>query len=267
MPFCSEPIPVAHGNAVDPLERQHSLGRAPPVDRRHTETRVALDVVGHLGDGGALEPQVELDVHRSLQRFDDGDRAQAAGRWREALDQSRAIGEALDVGREAPLDVRTQDLDGDPSGAASLIDLSGMHLGDRGGRDGRLDLGKVVADRAAKRLLDGALGLAHRKRRQLIAQRGEIVRQVLTNEVGPGGEELTELDVGGTKPRQRLCKPGAVAAVSPESKRQPQDSDRKGRKAGEAQSKRHGRAFWRDPHAVLGQHEAGAGKSKQIADC
>ena len=47
-----------------------------------------FDVVGHLRDGGRLEPQVHLELGRAPQVVDDGDRPQPARRRMEPLDQA-----------------------------------------------------------------------------------------------------------------------------------------------------------------------------------
>ena len=78
------PPPAASRSAIG-MPSIHSivstrLRRALPVDARHAETRSSdrpsRDVLGHLRDGGRLEPQIHLELGRALQRVDDGHRPQ-----------------------------------------------------------------------------------------------------------------------------------------------------------------------------------------------
>ena len=96
-----EPRVVGDGDAVDPFDRQHAPRRALPVDLGHAEVVVALDVLGHLGDGGGLEPQIHLELGGVAQGVDDGDRLQAPRRRMEALDQAGGEIVAVEVAAEA----------------------------------------------------------------------------------------------------------------------------------------------------------------------
>ena len=76
---------VVQRRAVDPFQRQHVLGGAVPVDRRHAEIRIVLGVLRHLGQRGGLEPQIHLERDRAAQRRDGLDQAQPPRFRRQAL--------------------------------------------------------------------------------------------------------------------------------------------------------------------------------------
>ncbi len=58
---------VVQRRAVDPFQRQHVLGGAVPVHRRHAEVGIGLGVLRHLRQRGGFEPQVHLDRDRAAQ--------------------------------------------------------------------------------------------------------------------------------------------------------------------------------------------------------
>ena len=105
-----DPRDVGDGDAVDPLHGQHATRRALPVDLGHAEVGVVLDVLGHLGDGGGLEPQVHFDLGGVAQVVDDGDRLQAPRGRVKAFDLARGEVVAVEVAAEALLDAGAKDL-------------------------------------------------------------------------------------------------------------------------------------------------------------
>ena len=173
---------VGDRDAVDPFQRQHAPGGAAPVDGRHAEAaelgRLILgDVVGHLGDGGGLQPHVHLDLDRVRQRLDHGDRPQPARRRMEALDLARGEEVAVEVALEALLDAGPQHLHGHVAAHAVVDHHRLVHLGDGGGGDRRAELGEVVLQPAAQRLLDGPARLRHGEGRQPVLQVAQVARR------------------------------------------------------------------------------------------
>ena len=170
-------------DAVDPFQRQHALAS---VRRQSTSgTRkppspgaaVAGDVVGHLGDGGGLEAHVHLDLDGVRQRVDHGDGPQPPRRRMEALDLAGGEEVAVEVAAEALLDAGAQDLHRHVA-AHAVVDHDGLvHLGDGGGRHRRPELGEVVLQPAAERLLDGLARFPHRERRQPVLQVAQVARR------------------------------------------------------------------------------------------
>ena len=71
-----EPRVVVQRDAVDPLHRQHVVGGAIPVDRRHAKIRIVAGVLRHLGQRGRFQPQIHLHRDRARQRVDDLDQPQ-----------------------------------------------------------------------------------------------------------------------------------------------------------------------------------------------
>ena len=199
---------VRDGDAVDPFERQHAPRGAPPVDAGHAEAAgsrrgVAGDVVGHLGDGGGLEPHVHLDLDGARQRVDHGDGSQPPRGRMEALDLAGGEEVAVEIAAEAPLDAGAQDLHRHVAAHAIVDDDGLVHLGDGGRRHRRPELGEVVLQPAAQRLLDGLARLPHREGRQLVLQVAQIAGELRPDQVGAGGEELPELDVAGAEAGER----------------------------------------------------------------
>ena len=88
------------------------LGRVVPADVGNDEAVIVLDVLGHLRDRGRLEPQVELEPGRTVERLDHIGRPQppqSTSTQRSASAAPRIL--ALDIGAEARLDPGPQDLD------------------------------------------------------------------------------------------------------------------------------------------------------------
>ena len=78
-----------------------------------------------------------------------------------------------------------------------------VHLGDGGGGDRRAELGEVILEPAAERLLDGAARLGHGERRQPVLQVAQVAGELGADQVGAGGQELAELDVAGAEAGER----------------------------------------------------------------
>jgi hypothetical protein len=133
---------VVQRRAVDPLQGQHVLGGAVPVDRRHAEIGIGLGVLRHLRQRGGFEAEVHLDGDRAAQGRDGFEQAQPPRLGRDALRVARGEGERLQVGAKAPLDVGTQHLDRDRLAAVRGRNLGAMHLRDRGGGDRRAERGE-----------------------------------------------------------------------------------------------------------------------------
>jgi hypothetical protein len=82
-----------------------------------------------------------------------------------------------------------------------------MHLRDRGCGNRRTEAHKRLRHRAFQRLRDDGLGFGLRKRRQPVLQAFQIARHHDADDVGPGGEKLSELEIGRTEPGQRARQP------------------------------------------------------------
>ena len=126
---------VRQMRAVDPFERQHFLGGAIPVDRRHAKSRIVLGILRHFGQSRGLEPKIHLERDRAAQgrhRLDQPEPARFCGY---VFRMARGEREGVLIDREAPLDAGPQHLDRDRSHSVGVLDLGAVHLRDRGGRD------------------------------------------------------------------------------------------------------------------------------------
>ena len=78
-PAASSAAMVVQRDAVDPLDGQHVVGGALPVDLRHAEIRIVLACSPPSPRGrGRFQPEIHLHRHRARQRVDDLDRPQPA---------------------------------------------------------------------------------------------------------------------------------------------------------------------------------------------
>ena len=221
---------IVHADAGQALQGQHTAGRAPPIDLRHAIGGIPGKVLRQLGGGGRLEPQIDLDPHHGAEGLDHRQRLEAAQPGLAAFHPFGDPEHQVDIAGEGLLDAGPEDLD------RHRLALGGdgvMHLGDGGGRDGRLVEGEEqrLQGLAELRLEDGHRFLA-RKRRQAILEPGQILGHLLPQYVGTGGEELAELDEG--RPQvdqgagQALARPAALLLAGKEPGQQ-QDG---GRQAG-----------------------------------
>jgi hypothetical protein len=78
-----------------------------------------------------------------------------------------------------------------------------MHLRDRGGCHRRTEGGEQLRQGLAEGMGDDGLGLRLCERRHLVLELLEVARQRDADHVGPRCQELTELDVARSKPRER----------------------------------------------------------------
>ena len=203
---------VAGRDAVDPLDGKHALGRTAPVHIRHAEIAieegaVGLDVVGHLRDRGRLEPQVHLEGDGLRQRLDDRHGAQAPRERQPRLDLAGGETEAREIVAEACFHVGPQDLHGHLTAHAVIDHDRFVHLGDGRRGDGWAEFDEVFFELAAERRFHGCARLAHRERRQLVLQLGEVVGKLCPDQVAARGEELSELDVAGAEASERASHP------------------------------------------------------------
>ena len=188
------------GVAVDPFRGQHVAAGQVPEGFWDPEIGVALRVVGKLGQGGGFEAQIHLDRHGAAQGLDHLRHPQAPRLGAEALAPRRHEGLRLEVAAEALADAGPHDLHrhGRAVGEPRLVDLR-----DRGRGDGRAEGGEEVRERPAEGVRHHALGLRLREGGHPVLEMLQVARGRRPDDVGAGGEELAELDVGGPEPGQR----------------------------------------------------------------
>ena len=147
------------------------------------------------------------------QRVDHGDRPQPArGRRKRSISRAAKTNASRSL-LEALLDAGAQHLDRDRLGAPSGVRTSALcTCAIEAAATGGPNSAKSVVDGRAQRRLDGGARLALRERRQAVLQRGEIAGELAADDVGAGGEELAELDVGRAERGQRLRESSAAFA-------------------------------------------------------
>ena len=90
-----------------------------------------------------------------------------------------------------------------------------------GGGHGLAELHEQFVDGMAQFTFDALLGDGHREGRQLVLKDAEFVGEVVTDDIGPGREDLSELDIGGAERRERAQRRrhGRVAPIAQPLKR------------------------------------------------
>jgi hypothetical protein len=187
---------VVERDAVDPFHRQHVVGGAVPVDGWHAEIRIVAGVLRHLRQRGRFQPQVHLHRDRARHGVDDLDQPQPPRFGRMRLGVVCDKEEVGEVAAETGSDIGPEHLDGDSLAHAVALGLATMHLcdGSRGHR--RPEAYECLRHRAVQRRSDDGLGLGLRKRRQPVLKAFEVARHRDADDVGPGREKLSELQIG-----------------------------------------------------------------------
>ena len=198
---------VVERRAVDPLHRQHVARGAVPVDGGNAEAFVLGGVLGHLGQRGGLETEIHFHRNRPRQRHDRFDRAQALRFKRKVFRHLRSVQEGVEIDLETAVDAGTDDFHGDRLAAIGRIDLGLVHLRNRGGGDGGAEAGVDDIHRLVESGDDHGFRLSLRKRRHLVLQAFEIVRDRSADDIRPRRHELAELDVSRSELGQRGGEP------------------------------------------------------------
>jgi hypothetical protein len=131
-----------------------------------------------------------------------------------------------------------------------------MHLGDGGCGDRRTKACERLRQGTFERGRDHGLGFVLRKGRQAVLQALQVARQHHANHIGPGGEELAELQIGRAHPLQRARQPRAGFGAAPLD--QPRDRERKLRR------RRHERRIDNTEDTFACEHKAGAGQPRNV---
>ncbi len=138
---------------------------------------------------------ISIATERDM-RVDDLDQPQPPRFGRMRLGVVRDEEEIGEVAAETRSDIGPEHLDGDRLAHAVALGLATMHLcdGSRGHR--RAEAYECLRHRAVQRRGDDGLGLGLRKRRQPVLQAFEVARHRDADDVGPGREKLSELQIG-----------------------------------------------------------------------
>ena len=197
---------IGHRQARRPLQRQHALADPVPDDGGGRHIAVLGHDLGQLRGGGRLQPHVQLQRQGAGDDLDKGLRLQPPGGFDELLHQLGAQTHGIQTARHAALDAGTQHLD---RHLATVGEVSRVSLGQRGGGDRGAQIAEQALDRAAQRAFDLGAGLVQREGRQLVLQSAQILGELDAEDVGAGGQNLTQLDGHGAEVFKRL--PDALA--------------------------------------------------------
>ena len=183
-------------------------------------------------------------------------RPAAAGEGRrEAFGHSGGEKHVGEVARESPFDAGPQHLDRDFALAVAVAHAGAMHLGDRGGgHRRRRNRRRRLASGASKAASTCATAISRGSRRHAVLQPLQLRRDLGSDDVGPGREKLSELDVGRTQPIDRAGEAGEAghARAAPAGSRRPA-------RAGRAAAARAGRRRQRRLRAPARTRRARAG--------
>ena len=161
------------------------------------------------------------------------------------------------------LNAWAQDFDGDVAAALAIEHHRLVHLRDRGRGDGGAELGEMVLNRATQGVGHRHARLGDGERWQLVLQVPQVPGELGADQIGAGGQELPELDVAWTEAGERFGHARLLRLPTAERPRQQPDRQRGG--ACHMQQQGHAGALRHKTHAVLGQHDAGAGETKDVA--
>ena len=166
--------------------------------------------------------------------------------------------EIAEVAAEARGDVGPEHLHRNLGAHAVAFGLAAMHLRDRGCGDRRPEARKGLCHRAFQRLRDDGFGFGLGERRQPILQAFQIARHHDADHIGPGGEKLSELEIGRSEPRQ--CARQSRTGFGAGALDQPGDAQR------ELPGRRHQARIDDTKHALTREHEAGAGEPREVGN-
>ena len=139
-----------------------------------------------------LLPVVELLTERARELVDDLATVDEVERMDPLLDESRGLLEQLDVALDLARGVRPLNLDRD---LLPVRKHRAVHLSDRGSRHRHLvELEEEATDRLLQILGDHPLDIGEREWRHVVLEATQLDDDVLRDDVGSRGEELTELD-------------------------------------------------------------------------
>ena len=178
-----------------------------------TKSGVVLDVLGHLRDRGRLEPEVELEPRRAVERLDHIGRPQPPQSPASSARPARAPGIiALEIGAEALLDPGPQDLD--RHGFADAVARRRAPCAPARSRPPR-SAARCRCSSAALLVQRVREQLRHQRRierRHRVLQLRQIGGDLGADDVGPGRQRLPELHIGRPQPVER---PASAARAGP----------------------------------------------------
>ena len=200
---CRGEVEVGELDPLEPLERQHSAARVRAVHLGDEHSRVRREVLAEDPGGAGLDPVVELAPDRPRELVDDRDRVDEVQLVDAALHDARNLIEQRKVALDLPGRARALHLDGDLAAAGQLGEV---YLADRRRcHRYRVERREQLLDRGPQVLLDHALDVGVRERPNGILELAQLRDDLGRDDVGPGREELAELDEGGAELVEHLA--------------------------------------------------------------
>ncbi len=191
MPRCAQSLKIGDGYSRNALHGQYIAAGVLPVDLGNVEQLVVLEVAAQLTGIGGLPAHIQFIENDQLVVRHHLHRTQASPIGMVFCSQPRQGKKQCHVLADDRFYIRAHYLDHDPLAA---VQGGAMHLGHRSRGHGRtLEAGKQLGHRFAQRLLDNGDGLLLRKRRYIVLQPGQLVRDILGQQVAPRGQHLPEL--------------------------------------------------------------------------
>ena len=164
--------------------------------------------------------------------------------------------EIAEVAAETRCDIGPEHFHRDRFAYAVTFGLAAMYLCDGGSGDRRPEADKGLRHRAFQRQGDDGFGLGLRKRRQPVLQAFQIARHCDADDVGPGRQKLSELQIGRAEPRQRARQTRAgFGAGAFDQPRHPQR---------ELAGRRHQARIDDAEHAFAREHVSGADQPRDV---
>ena len=207
---------IGHGHARGPFQRQDPLADPVPDHRRRGHMAARRDVPVHdvleLGGGGGLQPHVQLQPQGAGDGLDEGQGLQPPRQRHETHGDPRRQPHRIQSLGHPALDAGAQHLD---RHLAAVGQPGRMRLGQRRGGHRRTEIGEQALDRPAQRPFDLAPRLIDREGFQRVLQPTQIAREFQPENVGPGGQHLSQFDGHRPEMFERLAQPLAGPAVAP----------------------------------------------------
>ncbi|MNQ78494.1 hypothetical protein D3C85_934070 [compost metagenome] len=187
---------IGHRQAGGPLQRQHPLADPVPDDGGGGHVAVLGHDLGQFRGGRRFQPHVQFKLERAGDDLDEGLGLQPPGGRDELLHQLGAQTHGIQSARHAALDAGPQHLD---RHLAAVRQPCGVRLGQGRGGDRLAQVAEQALDRTPQRALDLGAGFGQREGRQLVLQPAQILGELDAEDVGAGGQDLTQLDGHGAE--------------------------------------------------------------------
>ena len=185
-------LEIGELHALEVLERQHPHAGVVPVDLGHDDGVRVREVAPERVGVPRLELVVELLADEARELVDEVVDVDEVERADALPDQAGGLVEEGEVVLDLTRRVRPLHLDDD---LVAVRQHRPVHLADRRGCDRRLaELDERLLERQAELALDDLAHLRERERAHVVLEPAQLGDDVRRDDVGPGREQLAELD-------------------------------------------------------------------------